>query len=171
MVAFLLAVVSSLVDPRVDSLAHGARATAPSYLTADTARDHAFAALVAAKTYDVDPSLVLSISWHESRYIADTVTAERGGKWSCGPMTPEPLAQAGGACLLARRSLLAGYLAGARHLRVWLDVCHGSERCGLVGYGGGFALLRLCATDDVRGCHLPEVFRARADAIRRAGAA
>ncbi len=151
----------SLSDPHTAELAAGALRTAPSYLTADTARDHALAAATAGRMYDVDPALLLSIGWHESRYTVDATTPEEGHKVSCGVMTPEPLHRC------ATGSLLAGYLAGAEHLRGWLTATHGDLELALLGYAGGGRLIRICKADDIRACHTPQVFLTRAARIRR----
>ncbi len=158
MIAISLALhaILALLSPRTADLATGTRRTAPSYVTADTAVDHALAASVAGGVYGIDPALLLSIGWHESRYQLSTVTREAGGKVSCGVMTPEPT-QETGSCRSATASLLGGYLAGARHLRTWLGVCRGDRRCALTGYAGGYALLRLCESDDVPACHTAEI--------------
>lgn len=160
---FLLRVLLSPASPSVATLAAGAHRTAPSYLTDSTALDHARAAVIAAATYDVDPALLLSIGWHESRYLPATVTPELGHKTSCGVMTPEPLAR----CTVT--TVLAGYLAGAAHLRGWYDACHGDETCALTGYAGGWHLIRLCQTQDLAACHTPAVFLQRARAIAGPG--
>jgi hypothetical protein len=107
--AFILGLLTSSAD------AQALRSTAPQDLpTIDVAREHLADARLAAVVYRVDHALVLSIAWHESRYT-DAATPEAGGRVSCGAMTPEPTSHCSG-------SLLDGYLAGAKHLRGWLDV-------------------------------------------------
>jgi len=155
----------ALCSPRTAELARGAHHTAPSYLTADAAMDHAEAAVIAAAIYDVDPALLLSIGWHESRYDGTEITPEVGGKFSCGPMTPEPLTSRA-ACERATSTLLGGYLAGAAHLRTWIDMMRGNMRMALLGYAGGGHLIHLCQWQELRACHTPEVFEARARWIR-----
>ena len=136
------------------------RSTAPQYLTSASAWEHLRDARIAAAVYHVDPALVLSIAWHESRYT-DARTPESGGRVSCGAMTPEPTARCTG-------SLLDGYLAGAKHLRGWLDATR-TERDGIDGYAGGYALLALCRSRPTsRACGTPEVFLRRAAWIRAA---
>jgi soluble lytic murein transglycosylase-like protein len=163
MIQVIFAIITAF-GPRTDELARGAQRTAPTYLTAYTAPEHAFAAVIAGKIYDVEPALLLSIAWHESRYEIAAVTPEIGHKVSCGAMTPEPIARC------PAPSLLGGYLAGARHLRGWLDAEHGNLRLALLGYAGGGYLIRFCRDGgEAKGCRTPEVFLARAAWIVRAG--
>lgn len=140
---------------------------ASAYVDLDRARDHAYAAAVAANAFNVDPTLILAIAWHESRFEQKAVTVEIGHKLSCGVMTPVPSYDPK-ACSLSTASLMAGYIAGAEHLRGWLNVCRGNERCALLGYAGGGLLIRACRIGSVfktRGsrtydvCFTPEVFR------------
>lgn len=149
--------------------ADGLRSTAPDYLTIETAQEHLLAATIAAVAFDVDRDILLSIGHHESRYQHRAVGPEAGGLVSCGVMTPEPVSR----CPKAM-TVLDGYTAGARHLRGWIDACRGHERCGLLGYAGGWRAIRACAEGPVMirpgvdGCQTPEVFRWRAGLIRRA---
>ena len=107
----------------------------------------------------VDPYMLLYIAWHESRYKSNTVTKEPRGKVSCGALTPVPMARC------HRQTLLEQYIAGARHLKVWYDVCfHKSvsahmdsgmhDRCAVLGYAGGFSLIKVCS-------HRGRLFRRR----------
>lgn len=148
-------------DP-VDALA--LQETAPTYLTVHTAWDHMIAARAAGQLYQVDPNLLLSIAHHESRYQHTEVTAEPGGKVSCGVMTPEPTHDKG-LCRSATASVIAGYLSGARHLRGWLSACRGNVRCALLGYAGGYFLIAACSREHVMVCDTPWVFLRRADMI------
>ena len=133
----------------------GLEKTAPTYLTQSSAREHVAAATVAAIAYRVPRELLLSIAWHESRYT-DARTPEAGGRVSCGVMTPEPLR----AC--HDTIMLDGYLAGAAHLRTWLDATR-STRDALLGYAGGYHLIQRCELPDTpRQCQTPEVFLGRA---------
>jgi len=165
LVEILMLVASVLTAPgRADAL----RETAPRDLTRDTAAAHLAAASIAGFLTDTDPALLLAIAHHESRYVFRAVARERGKKVSCGVMTPVPTHDRE-ACADATSSMLAGYLAGARHLKTWSDACHGDRRCTLIGYAGGYALIRACARgENLRGCRVPGVFEARAAAIERA---
>lgn len=142
------------------------QATARSYLpTAEFAAEHLGSARWAGAVYDVDPDVLLAIAWRESRYRADAVTRERSGKLSCGLMMitmpigepcPEP-------------SVLDGYMRGAAHLREWIRMT-GSMRSALLGYAGGFPMIRACANGgelvrvragrEVDLCKTPELNRA-----------
>lgn len=150
----LLALVLSLLASP-DDVAR-LRASAPTYLTLESAREHLGAARAAALVYAIDATLLLSIAHHESRYQHDEVTAERGGRVSCGVMTPEPVARCGAS------TMLEGYLAGAEHLRRWLDACRGRRRCALTGYAGGWYLIRYCTARRHRSCDTWRVFERRA---------
>ncbi len=176
MIAIVLRIVIALVGPAPSELATGIRATAPRDVTSDAvAIDHASSAVIAGAAFDLPPDLLLAIAHHESRYQASAVTAEAGGKLSCGVMTPEPMHDAE-RCSAATSSLLAGYLHGARHLRGWLAAAHGNVRIALLGYAGGYRMISACRAGPVlrvRGkvtldlCRTPEIFAARAARIRR----
>ncbi len=107
------------------------RATAPAYLTVESAAEHIRAAREAALVTGTDPALLLAIAWHESRYDPRVVTREPGHRVSCGVMTPVPKR----GCRGDELTLEGGYLAGARHLREWLDIRH-SLRRAVVAYAG-----------------------------------
>lgn len=163
MIAVVVAFLTAVLDPTTGQLAAGAARTAPAYLTPDTALEHATAAATAARVYHVDPALLLSIAWHESRYSVAAVGPEVHGV-SCGVMTPEPVARC------PRATLLGGYMAGAAHLRTWLDATH-DLHTALTGYAGGYALIAACARGEkLHGCDTPAVFLGRARAIRVRGA-
>lgn len=141
------------------------RRTAPAYLDATSARAHLAAARVAGVAHRLDPYLLLAIAYRESRYDPNAVTREKSGKLSCGLlMTTEPL---GVPC--PPPSIIGGYLAGAAHLDEWRRAT-GSLHAGLLGYAGGYAMLRACgrgpivrerAGVEVDLCSTPEVARAR----------
>lgn len=146
------------------------RRTAPEPISEEVAAQHLLAARIASTIYGVDSDLTLSIAAHESRYDADAVTPEIGGKVSCGAMTPVPMAKC------SDRGILAGYLRGAEHLAGWMRAAHGDVHAALLGYAGGYTLLRACAAGPVlrdrRGgqvdlCGTPDVFLWRARWIRR----
>lgn len=170
----LLRVALAIVTPATDADATALHRFAPDEVTVDRAREHVWAARVAATIYGVDADMVLAISYHESHFAQDAVTAESGGRVSCGAMTPYPTR----AC--RRRSLLDQYLDGTRHWAVdWRhagDVRSAHE--ALLGYAGGYALIRACRRgpvlrhqttgDDL--CQTPEAFariRARIRAARQ----
>jgi len=113
-------------------------------LTPTSAAAHLTAARSAANATKVDPYLLLYIAWHESRFNPRERTPESGGRESCGVMTPFPRARC------ARRSLADQYLIGAKHLRGWFDACRGNARCALLGYAGGYRLIRACRRGPMR---------------------
>jgi hypothetical protein len=121
--------------------AEGLRSTAPQYLSLEEATVHLSAARKAGAEHDIDPEILLSIAWFESRYDPGVVTREPRRKFSCGVMTPIPRAKR---CI--PKSVADGYAEGAAHLRTWTDSwrCRGSIRCGLLGYAGGGALIMAC---------------------------
>jgi len=115
------------------------RATAPSYLTTETARDHLVAARMAAVYHRVDADLLLSIAWFESRYTIDAVGPMVRGKRACGVLQP----------IMEQRcsetpSLMGGYFEGAKHLREWMNAARGDMRTAMLGYAGGYALIKAC---------------------------
>ena len=174
----LLRVAIALITPATDTDAVALHRFAPEEVTVDRARVHVWAARVAAATYGVDADMVLAISYHESHFAENATTPESGGRVSCGAMTPYPTRTCG------QKSLLDQYLDGARHWAVdWRHAgdVHG-EHEALLGYAGGYALIRKCrrgpvlrhqtSGDDL--CRTPEVFgwiRARIRAARQLVAA
>jgi hypothetical protein len=129
---------------------------------------------MAAAAYGVDADMVLAISYHESRFTTNVVSKEPGGLVSCGVMTPYPTKK----CM--SKPLLAQYLDGARHWAVdWRragDVR--SDREALLGYAGGYWLIRGCRKGPVLRhgthgddfCRTPDVFahiRSRIVAARK----
>jgi hypothetical protein len=164
----IVALISSLLVSDAD--ADALRQTAPNDLTLEAAREHLGAARVAGVLADVDPNLILSVAWHESRYAPTARTAEPGNKTSCGPMTPIPKKT----CI--DPDLMTGYLEGADHLRTWINAARGNMRAALLGYAGGYRMIKACAAGPVlveRGgrsvdlCDVVDVFLARASAIHR----
>jgi soluble lytic murein transglycosylase-like protein len=117
------------------------RASAPAYLTTESARVHLAASKAAGAEHGVDDELMRRIAWHESRFTIDAVTPEPGDRVSCGVMTPEPVAR----CGLETTSALAGYDAGARHLALWTRLV--GRRDALLAYAGGRALVRICRAE------------------------
>ena len=158
----LIRIALALFTPTSDADAEALHRFAPSYITVDVAREHVWAARVAGAAYGVDADMVLAISYHESRFTNNVVSKEAGGRVSCGVMTPYPTKT----CL--SKHLLAQYLDGTRHWAIdWRragDVR--SEREALLGYAGGYRMIRRCRLGPVlrhktRGddlCRTPEVF-------------
>lgn len=165
---FLALLLTVLASPSEHAIA-GLRATAPDYLTTHSASGHLVAARAAGAAHGVSASVLLAIAWHESRYVTSEVTPEPGGRVSCGVMTPTPQRR----CRPWELTLLGGYDAGARHLKVWLDLCAGRMRCALLAYAGGFGLVRACAAgpwivDGRDLCEVADQVLERALWIRRA---
>lgn len=118
------------------------RSTAPAYLSSDGKSErHLVAARIAATESGVPEEIILSIAWFESRYDPTAVTAEPLSKKSCGVMTPVPRRSG-----CHPPSLIEGYREGAGHYRMWRDSwrCRGSDRCAMLGYAGGGALIAAC---------------------------
>lgn len=136
----LIRIALAIFTPTSDADAAALHRFAPSYVAVDAAREHVWAARVAAAAYDVDADMVLAISYHESRFTDNVVSTEPGGRVSCGAMTPYPTKT----CVA--KPLLAQYLDGARHWAIdWRragDVR--SDREALLGYAGGYYLIRGC---------------------------
>src|SRR3990172_9640153 len=114
-IAFWLLLIPDAKD--VEAL----RASAPTYLTAETAGVHRTAAQAAAVFYDLDPALLLAIAYRESRYTVTAIGPAVRGKVACGVMQSLMWKACG------TQTLLAGYMEGAEHLRTWLDTktCRG----------------------------------------------
>jgi hypothetical protein len=149
----LLRVVIAVLTPTSDADAEGLHRFAPQDVTVEQAREHVWAARVAAATYDLDPDELLSVSWHESRFVPNVVSHEPSGRVSCGVMTPVPQQPP---CPI--EPLVGQYLAGAGHLREWYDAARGNRWAALVGLAGGYALVALCtkeAPPGNRGCAYP----------------
>ncbi len=159
------------------SEARALQETAPTYLTRATAAQHLGGARIGGARYGIDPALLLSVAYHESRFVVDLRTHESHDRVSCGVMTPVPQER----CSPEDLTLLGGYLAGAAHLRVWIDVCHAVDhwqhdvndeailQCALWAYAGGRGFRARCSADRERlGCDVVEKFEERARMIRRA---
>lgn len=146
------------------------RVTAPSYLTLKTAQEHLAAARLASTVYGVDADTVLSTAYYESRYTSGVVGPVVARKTACGVMQPTMEASC------HTKTVLEDYLDGAKHLKDWYHACHGDERCALLGYGGGYALIKSCGEGPVmreRGgrnvdlCMIPDIRLARARWIKK----
>lgn len=170
----LLRIALAILSPTSDADAEALHRFAPIDVTVEAARNHVWAARVAAAAYGVDADMVLAISWHESRFTDGVVANEPGGRVSCGAMTPYPTKTC------ADKTLLGQYLDGVRHWAAdWRragDVR--GDREALLGYAGGYYLIRSCrqgpvlryktSGDDL--CKTPDVFaaiRARIVAARQ----
>jgi len=120
------------------------RATAPTYLTTESAREHLSTAMAAAVVTDEDPYVFLAIALGESTYKANVVKVEVSGTLSCGVI--QATAPNWSACNRMRASLWEGYYAGALLFRSWRTNprCAGSTACALAGYAGGWRALDFC---------------------------
>jgi hypothetical protein len=161
---WLLSLFLALWNPPTAHEVETFRATAPDYLTAESARQHMVAARAAGAVHRVPVEVLLSVAWHESRYRPTERTPEPGGRVSCGVMTPTPQAR----CSPVELTRVGGYDAGAAHLALWLSLCRGGMRCALLAYAGGFTLVRACANRDDGTCAFPDVILQRARRIRNA---
>lgn len=135
-------------------------------LTLETAAAHIAAARYASDITDLDPDLLLAVAYHESRYETAVVGPLVRGKRACGVMQPVPISQR-----CPRPSLFRGYLDGAQHLATWIRVERGNLNRALIGYAGGYALLRLCTLKEPpRACSIARVHLSRAMRVKRARA-
>ena len=136
LLAAFLTLVTSLGDaPSAEALMSTAKDTR---LTLETAAQHVAAARFAAVLTGTDPDLLLAIAHHESRYEPGVVGPLVRGKHACGVMQHVPVT---GPCPTIELPL--DYLEGARHLAEWIRVQKGDVTRALVGYAGGYALLKL----------------------------
>lgn len=161
-IAALLTLFTSLVDvPAAEALLTTANDT---HLTVETAAQHVAAARFAGILTDTDPDLLLAIAHHESRYEPHVVGPPVRGKHACGVMQHVPIV---GPC--PKLSLPADYLEGAKHLAVWIRAQRGDIERALIGYAGGYALLKIY--DDGGGTRVRAIVRlnlGRAKRIKRA---
>lgn len=170
----LIRIALALLTPTSDADAEALNRFAPNYVTIEAARAHVWAARVASAVYEVDADMTIAIAYHESRFTDNVVTTEPGGRVSCGAMTPYPTKT----CV--SKTLLAQYLDGTRHwaLDWWRAGDVRNDREALLGYAGGYRLIRSCRQgpvlrhkthgDDL--CKTPEVFgwiRSRIVAARK----
>lgn len=158
MTALVIALLAMFIP---QATVDGLRSTVPA-LSDAAAREHAATALLASLATTTDPLMLLSIGNHEGDNKANAVGPESGGRVSCGVMTPEPQAS----CPPAM-TLFDGYLAGARHLRTWINSTR-SYWTALLGYAGGYYAIERCRhgpvwiRPGVDGCQTPRVFLTRA---------
>ena len=160
--AALLAFLTSLADvPAAEALMSTAKDTR---LTVETAAQHVAAARFAGVLTNIDPDLLLAIAHHESRFEPTVVGPLVRGKRACGVMQQVPIR---GRC--PEPSILRDYVEGAKHLAGWLRAQRGNLDRALVGYAGGYALLKLYdegGGDRVRA--VVRLERSRAARIKRA---
>ena len=160
--AALLTFFTALVDePAAKALMSTAKDTR---LTVETAAHHVAAARFAGALTGIDADLLLAIAHHESRYEPTVVGPLVRGKRACGVMQQVPIK---GPC--PKPALLRDYVEGAKHLAGWLRAQRGDLDRALLGYAGGYALLKLY--DEGGAYRLRAVVRlerARAARIKRA---
>jgi hypothetical protein len=143
LIAFLLTLCGASRQAEANAL----RQTAPTYLESDlVAAAHLAGSTYAGDAFSVDPAVLLAIAYRESRYTLGVVGREVRGRRACGLMQPM---MHDDTC--RKQTVVEGYLEGASHLRTWLDTktCRGDLHCALLGYGGGYALIRGCAAGPV----------------------
>lgn len=150
-----------------DGDARALQRTAPQYLTLESAREHTIAARIGALGFDVDPDLLLATALRESNYQKSIAYRESSGTWSCGVVqAPTKIWR----CREQTRSLVAGYAAGAAHLRWWMDQCRDNIHCALSGYAGGFVFIFNCRRNHgkfKRECSVPGERMRRANWIKK----
>jgi len=158
----LLAFLSLLV-PSTDAEAL-LRVAPRTKISTEHARLHIAAARIAGYVTDVDPDLILATAYHESRFD-QTVRGPilENGKRACGVMQHVPMK------ICPEPSLLRDYLAGAKHLKWWIDSQRGDVERGLAGYAGGYpSLERYNKNEDSRVRKVVRLNLARARRIKSA---
>jgi hypothetical protein len=133
-------------------------------LTIDTAKQHIAAAQIAGAAAGIDPDLILVISYHESRFELDVVGPTLGNnKRACGVMQHVPIARC------PEPSMLRDYVDGAQHLATWIKAQRGDVSRGLIGYAGGYALLKKCDIGEApKACSIARIHLARAGRLKHA---
>jgi soluble lytic murein transglycosylase-like protein len=161
-IAAIFALFTSLADvPSAQALMSTAK---DSRLTIETAVQHIAAARFAGTLTDVDPDLILAIAYHESRFTPGVEgPLLYNGKRACGVMQHVPVK---GPC--PKRSLLADYLAGAKHLAGWIRAERGDLKLALAGYAGGYAGIARYEEGATRARAVVQLNLARAARIKRA---
>lgn len=169
---WILRIAIAALTPVSDADAIALHRFSPEEITIEHARDHIWAARVAAVAYTVDENMILAIAFHESNMREDAVSHEPGGRVSCGSMTPTPVNHC------TKKPLLAQILEGTRHWAVEWQEARGvrSEHEALLGVAGGYRGIYKCRQgpvlrygdhgDDL--CLTPEVFWRLRDRIRAA---
>jgi soluble lytic murein transglycosylase-like protein len=162
----LLAAVFTLISSIADVPSGRALMTTAkdSHLTIETAVQHISAARFAGILTNVDPDLILAISYHESRFTPAVVgPLLDNGKHACGVMQHVPVK---GLC--PKRTLVEDYLAGAEHLAQWIRAEHGDIERALAGYAGGYPGVALYEEGAPRALAIVRLNLARAASIKRA---
>lgn len=149
----------SVFCPPTEAQVEHLRSLFPAYLSAQGASENLLVAEATGLVFRQDPSVLLSIAFHESNFKPTTVTPEPGRRVSCGVMTPVPKS----GCSRWELTLLGGYESGAQHLALWQRYYKG--RSALLAYAGGGVLARSCALQDSARCRVADVFTARARLI------
>jgi hypothetical protein len=135
-------------------------------LTVESARQHIAAARIAGAIAEIDPNLILVISYHESRFELDAVGPTlSNNKRACGVMQHVPVARC------PEPSMLRDYVDGAQHLATWIKAQRGDVGRGLIGYAGGYALLKKCDLGEApKACSIARIHLARAARLKHARA-
>lgn len=144
----LLLTTTAKADP--DPLVAGVLSIAP-HLTEAVAAKHVSAAKKAAEETDLDPALLLSMAYIESRYRPEATSRVEDGKrktgmwrsskpagtgpWFCGIMQTQ--ARFDWERCLAQRDISLAYQTGAGELVKWLKQTRGDLEKALRGYGCG----------------------------------
>ncbi len=161
---------------QTSTLAEGARAQAPRYLSQVEAQHHATAAKMAEST-KVTADLLLAMAFVESRYIPTATSRLEHGvrttgipKWSSPPDhvsgpyfcgVTQVMAGLSWKKCLELRNIAIAYRTAVHELEKWLKVCRNDINCALAGYGGGFPAIRAGTST------YPTRVLSRARAIRR----
>jgi hypothetical protein len=160
-VAIFTLLTSFADEPSAKALMSTAKDTT---LTVGTAVVHIAAARFAGRLTGVDPDLLLAIAHHESRFEPTVVGPLVRGKRACGVLQHVPIT---GEC--PEPSILRDYVDGAMHLAAWMRAQHGDIDRALIGYAGGYALLKLCDQGEApKACSIARFNLARAAAIKHA---
>lgn len=161
----------------ISTLAEGAQARAPQYLTRETAVTHALAAKI-AEAPGVSAELLLAMAYVESRYDSRATSRVRDGerrtgipKWESPPKgvtgpyfcgVTQAIAGHSWKRCLELRDLHTAYQATAGEIKKWLGYCRNDITCALTGYGGGFPAIKAGTST------YPARVLSRARAIRKA---
>lgn len=141
----------------ISTLAEGAHAQAPQYLSKEQANQHATEALFAQRP-GISAEILLAMAFVESRFSPSATSRVENGKrttgiprWSTPPKgVTGPFfcgvtqAQAGFSWkrCLELQDLRIAYSTTAEELRKWMRVCRNDLECALAGYGGGFPAIK-----------------------------